>query len=56
MHRLERKRNRVLAWVKERILRLHDWQENGTYGAEGGVFTRQQCRNCPKTRVNRLFT
>lgn len=55
MHRLERNPNRVLAWVKEHILRLHDWRDEGGFIAEGGAFTRQSCMKCPKTRVTRFF-
>ena len=46
-----------------RIIRffLHDWEDIGTFSAEGGEFTRQQCRGClrcrkeHKTRVTRLY-
>lgn len=34
---------------------LHDWMDAGGFIAEGGAYTRQQCRKCEKTRVNRFF-
>lgn len=45
----------VTIWVKERVLYLHDWQDTEKLGnPDAGVFTRQKCRRCPRTRMTRL--
>jgi hypothetical protein len=50
VHRIDRRPR----WLH--VLRLHDWDEIGGFIAEGGTFSRQQCRICGKTRAQRVFS